>query len=401
MSTRLPRRGFTLVELLAVIVIIGILIALMLPVVRTSREAANRNSCQCRMKQLGLALLMHENVRKAFPLITTLNPTFVTTNQNTPETIQTAIWQAKPAGSTSGNGWSWIVQILPYMEEKSLYGNIVTNSQQFSTTGGSPQGPFNTSIVNGNPTATPAPPHCATVYLPMLVCPSWTGNSYTNGNTTIDSTASYGGAPEYASALGGQGVNVAPTNYKAVVGTQILQGHPVEDGGMLLTALAGNKVSEFTDGTSKTFLVAESAETGYASWYDGTLNWVVTADPQTSSATPQGTSTNGDWGDGSGPPWIAAPTISLQNGYNPMLSATPRIGGAANNHQYLPASGVSNAPQKGLNWGPSSNHAGSIVMHLFADGHVMGITDGVDPATYLNLTTRAGLESRDEGTLIR
>jgi hypothetical protein len=343
-----------------------------------------------------LALLNYENVHRAFPSITTLNPTFVTANQSSPTTIQTAIWQAKPAGSASGNGWSWIVQSLPFMEERNLYSNISANSQRFSTTSGSPTGPFNTNILNGNPTATPAPAHCATVYLPMLVCPSWAGNSNTNGNTTIDSTASFGGAPEYASVLNGQGVNTALTNYKAVVGTQILQNHPVEDGGMLLTAPSGNKISAFTDGTSKTFLVAESAETGYSSWYDATLNWVVTADPQTSAAAPQGTSVNGNWGAGSGPPWIATTVVSIQNGYNPNLGATPGIGGTASNHQYLTTSGVSNAPQKGLNWGPSSSHSGNIVMHLFADGHVIGLTDGVDQATYLALTTRNGSEPVDE-----
>jgi len=400
MSTRSQKRGFTLVELLVVIAIIGILIALLLPAIQAAREAANRNSCLNKEKQLGLALLMHENVRKVFPLITTLNPTYITANQSTPTTIQTAIWQAKPGGATSGNGWSWVVQILPYMEEKNLYSNISNNSQKFTTQQGTPTGPFNTSIVNGNPTATPVPAHCATVYLPGLVCPSWTGNSNTNGNTTVDSTTSYGGAPEYASLMSGQGVNTAPTCYKAVIGTQILQQHPVEDGGMLMTALTGAKIAAFGDGTSKTFVLAESAETGYSSWYDGVMNWVVTADPQTSSSTPQGTSTNGNWGAGSGPPWIAAPTVSIQNGYNPNLGATPATGGTSSNHQYCPTSSSSNAPQKGLNWGPSSSHSGNIVVHLFADGHVIGITDGVDPATYLNLTTRNGSEAIND-TLIR
>ncbi len=285
------------------------------------------------------------------------------------------------------------MQILPYMEEKNLYANISNNSQKFVTS----KGPFDPNILNGNATATPAPAHCATVYLPGLVCPSWTGNSNTNGNTTVDSTSSYGGAPEYNS---GQFVNTAPTNYKAVIGTQVISKNPVEDGGMLMTALQGCKIASFGDGTSKTFIVAESQETGYSSWYDGVLNWVVTADPQSSATTAQGTSTNGNWGAGSGPPWIAAPTVSIQNGYNPNLSPTPATGGTSQNHQYLTTSSVTAGPTKGLNWGPSSSHSGNIVVHLFADGHVIGITDGVDPATYLNLTTRNGSEAIND-TLIR
>ncbi len=99
---RAAGRGFTLVELLVVITIIGILIALLLPAVQAAREAARRLQCQNNLKQLGLALQNYHAAVKAFP--PAMN---IPAGQAPESTVQ---WKL-----------NWAIAILPYIEQQPLY----------------------------------------------------------------------------------------------------------------------------------------------------------------------------------------------------------------------------------------------------------------------------------------
>ncbi len=89
------RRGFTLLELLGVISILGILMGLLLPAVQQAREAARRINCGNNLKQQGLALQHFESTFKFFP-----------------------------AGAEADTLHSWSTRVLPYLEQDGLYQRI-------------------------------------------------------------------------------------------------------------------------------------------------------------------------------------------------------------------------------------------------------------------------------------
>ena len=111
---RLPdasqRPGFTLVELLVVIAIIGVLVALLLPAIQASREAARVIQCKNQLKQIGLACHGYQQSHTVFP-------------GSGGERARGMMFEGHDPGVVSDYsrvGISWAAQCLPFMEQQAL-----------------------------------------------------------------------------------------------------------------------------------------------------------------------------------------------------------------------------------------------------------------------------------------
>ena len=118
------RRGFTIIELLVTIAIIGILIAILLPAVQSVRESARRTQCRNNMKQFGLALQLYHDSHHLFP------PGYIyygPMNPPPPALMNSSSLTDSPFfGNIQPNdpGWNWLALSLPYIEQSPLHSQI-------------------------------------------------------------------------------------------------------------------------------------------------------------------------------------------------------------------------------------------------------------------------------------
>jgi prepilin-type N-terminal cleavage/methylation domain-containing protein/prepilin-type processing-associated H-X9-DG protein len=207
------RGGFSLVELLVVIGVIGILIGLILPAVQQARESAARARCLNNLKQIGLALHNFHDSHGQFPPLPTRSP----------------------PGSDPNAYLGWMALILPEMDQRDLYRVSVQACQ------------LETDTLHD-------PPHIglATV-VRSYVCPSdW--RLWTPLTDEFHVRAAFTSYIGIASLL-------PPGAKVGLLG--ILGGSP------------GCRITDITDGTSLTILVGERPppDSLQAGWWYPDFNW--------------------------------------------------------------------------------------------------------------------------------
>jgi prepilin-type N-terminal cleavage/methylation domain-containing protein/prepilin-type processing-associated H-X9-DG protein len=211
--------GFTLVELLVVITIIGILIALLLPAVQVAREAARRSQCTNNLKQIGLALHNYAAVHE----------------------------EMFPMGARYQSGiqtFGLLAHVLPFMELSPLYSQI----EPYILKNGNAYSNYNVNVVWKQP-------------ISGYVCPSWPYKnvSLNETNPALPYNA-YGVAGAISTYNGIAGAHTASTDPSVIVNATY--------GNMPRNGMFGvdfiRRLSEVKDGLSNTLAVGEMAT---IKWY--------------------------------------------------------------------------------------------------------------------------------------
>jgi prepilin-type N-terminal cleavage/methylation domain-containing protein len=221
------RAAFTLIELLVVIAVIGVLVALLLPAVQQSREAARRSECSNHLKQISLAIHNFEDAQQALPS-SRLGPQHAT----------------------------WFVQILPYIEQGNLY-----NSWNIA----------NTYYLQ--------PTTARTTQVGAFSCPSrrssMLSTQFEVSSTGLPDTRQYPGILGDYAANGGQFAGAIVDN--PLCNGVMCQAESQLTGDQVVETKSQTRLRDILDGTSHTFLVGEKhvprSKYGQSgpSWGDGAI----------------------------------------------------------------------------------------------------------------------------------
>lgn len=392
------QQAITLIEVLVVIAIVGMLVALMLPAVRSAREPARRNQCIYNLKQLALAIQNHHDARKSYPMASTspFVPADGTIQKYGAVGVAPEVAEL-PTNTTAGqqgDGYSWIAQCLPFLEENTLYEKMTSaQDRPVARLGSLADAAFApSSNLNLVETATVTSPFFWSTKIPAFVCPSFPGE---------DEVDSFGSIPKSKVATGNY-VALAATHYRSSPNNHLESESPnaagpnaggkdctnaayCGNGGLPFPGVVGGKIQRrglsiqaLSKGTTHTTVIAESREETLTSWYSGLASYVVAAMPPPNGTDPAGLeSASGQFA------WSCKNVANCDTALN---KGDPRRNNP--NKYYQPVSPHGGGPRI---WGPSSRHPG-VVIHGYADGHVEAINDDIDADVYLDLVQRYAIK---------
>ena len=211
-----PLHGFTLVELLVVITIIGILIALLLPAVQAAREAARRMQCSNNVKQIGLAIHNYHAMLNAFPIGAREGP-YLSSPRNHGRT-----------------GTNWKASILAFLEQTPLTESLNWETGMFAWDW------YGNEILKG-------------LVVPGYNCPS----SPFDPLIAVDRGSCEAELGQKHDYVGIAGAYPDPAGRSNVVCSGSMYGYYCRNG--LLPPVESKAMRDATDGTSHTIIVSEQS----------------------------------------------------------------------------------------------------------------------------------------------
>jgi prepilin-type N-terminal cleavage/methylation domain-containing protein len=217
---RATRNGFTLVELLVVISIIGLLMALVMPAVQAAREAARRTTCLNNLRQIGLGIHGYLDMNRVFP----------------PGAIEMRSLTSLPRLQARQLAWSAL--ILPFVEQRGLYASLDLSK------------PFDDAR---NALG-------AAQVLPLYLCPSVPRESYVTAGR---------GACDYGGIMG-----------QTLIPSKSIQDGVMIDQEKSTRLL---RIQNIRDGASYTLMISEDAAWTDGQWINGqnvfVISWPINTPP--------------------------------------------------------------------------------------------------------------------------
>lgn len=353
LPVRNRRRGLTIVDVIVILIVVGLLVALLLPATRSSGISARRLQCLNNVGQMGKAVVNYQSING----------------------------DRLPPLATSGSklpAVGWPIALLPLLDSARLARRIRDDRS---------------STIDPN-TGVP------TLTLRFFTCPDDPNNFRVPGGLSYAANAGYlssavwGDETADADAAGSTFHRVGAIDFgHASTPEERLSRHfatgvfwrgferptegttdaaVAETGREIPTRMTGDYISRH-DGLSTTLLFAENANS--RNWASANVNDIgfglsVATDPLT--GRPDRSSPTGRVGHSLGPLELTESWGLAHPGGD---DATPTT---------LTKKSSDRLPR------PSSFHAGGILNICYADGHAVAISDSIDPSVYARLLTPAG-----------